>query len=299
MNLIEESQNIILITGEDGDENLEEFLLRKDISRRFFRKTYKEKGIYINGKFKNRKTLLKKGDVVSIFMKDEENNIEPEKMELDIIYEDFDLLILNKKPYQVVHPTKSHNTNTLSNGISYYFKEKNIKKKIRFVNRLDMNTSGILIVAKNPFAHQQIALQFEKDIVEKKYKALVDGIVKKDEDSIDLPIGKEENSIKYTVSKSGQKSLTKYKVIDRYKKGSLLELQIFTGRTHQIRVHLSYIGHPIIGDTLYNIESPYIKRQALHSFYLKIKTPRRGKDLKLFADLPNDMKNLIKELKII
>lgn len=299
MNLFEESENVILFRAKDKDENLEKFLSKKGISRRFFRKIYKEKSVYINGKHGNRKAMIEKGDTISILIKDEENNIKPEKMEFDIIYEDFDLLIINKKPYQVVHPTKSHNTNTLSNGISYYFRENNIKRKIRFVNRLDMNTSGILIVAKNPFAHQQMALQFEKEIVEKKYKALVDGIVKKDEDFLDIPIGKEENSIKYTISKNGQNSLTKFKVIDRYEKGSLLELQIFTGRTHQIRVHLCHIGHPIIGDTLYNKESPYIKRQALHSFYLKIKTPRNGKDLKLFADLPEDMKNLIKELKSI
>lgn len=293
MNLFQENENTIVFTVENEGENLEEFLLNKDISGRFFRKTYKEKNIYINGKFKNRKTLVGKGDTISILMKDEKNNILPEKMDLDIIYEDIDLLVLNKEPYVVVHPTKSHNENTLSNGISYYFKENGIKKKIRFVNRLDMNTSGILIVAKNPFAHQQIALQFEKGTVEKKYKGLVDGIVKKDEDYIDLSIGKEEGSIKNIIDKNGQKSLTKYTVIDRYEKGSLLELQIFTGRTHQIRVHLSHIGHPIIGDTLYNKESPYINRQALHSHYLKIKAPRTKNPIEIFADLPKDMKNLI------
>lgn len=297
MNLFEENENILIFTVGDERENLEDFLLKKNISSRFFRKLYKEKNIYVNRKFRNRKTLLKKGDIISILMKDEKNNIEPENINLDIIYEDFDLLILNKKPYIVVHPTKSHEKNTLSNGISHYFKKNNIKKKIRFVNRLDMNTSGILIVAKNPFAHQQMALQFEKEIVVKKYKALVEGVVDKNEAFIDFPLIKEYDNIKYTVNKSGKKSITKYKVIDRYKDGSLLEVQIITGRTHQIRVHLAHTGHPIIGDTLYNQESFYINRQALHSHYLKIKTPRNKKTIEIFAELPEDMKRLIEELK--
>lgn len=297
MNLFEESEDIVTFTVKEKEKNLEEFLLKKDISGRLFRKLYKEKHIYINGKFKNRKTEVKEMDIISILMKDEENNIKPEKMDLEIIYEDFDLLILNKRPYMVVHPTKSHDEKTLSNGISYYFKEKGIKKKIRFVNRLDMNTSGILIVAKNSFAHQQLALQFENNTVEKKYKALVHGIVEKNEDYIDIPIGREEENIKRIISKEGQESLTKYTVIDRYKKGSLLDVQIFTGRAHQIRVHLSYIGHPIIGDTLYNDESPYINRQALHSYYLKIKQPRTKKAIELIADLPEDMQELINHLK--
>ncbi len=297
MDLFEESEDVIIFTGKNEKQNLESFLIKEDISGRLFRKLYKEKSIYINGKFKNRKTLINKGDIISLLMKDEINNIKPEKMKLDIIYEDFDLLILNKKPYVVVHPTKSHDENTLSNGISYYFRENNINKKIRFVNRLDMNTSGILIVAKNSFAHQQMALQFEKDIVEKKYKAIVEGVVKKSEDCIDVSIDTEEGNIKRIVNKNGQESLTKYTVIDRYKNASLLDIQIFTGRAHQIRVHLSHIGHPIIGDTLYNEESTYIDRQALHSYYLKIKTPRRKEYIELLADLPEDMEALIEKLK--
>ncbi len=296
MNIFEENENIISFTVEKEGEDLENFLLGKNISGRFFRKTYKEKNIYINSKFKNKKIKVKKGDIISILMKDEVNNIIPEKMDLDILYEDLDLLILNKQPYVVVHPTKSHGEKTLSNGISYYFKENNIKKKIRFVNRLDMNTSGILIVAKNPYAHQQMSLQFENNRVEKRYKALVKGLVEKDEDYMDFPLGKKQGDVKYTINKSGQDSLTKYTVIDRYKKGSLLDLQIFTGRTHQIRVHLSHIGHPIIGDTLYDEESPHINRQALHSYYLKIKTPRTNEPIELISDLPEDMKKLIKQL---
>lgn len=298
MNLFEESENIVIYEVDKDGLNLEEFLSGKDISGRLFRKLYKAKQIYINGKFKRKGLTLQKGDIVSIYMEDEEESTIPEKMDINIVYEDFDLLILNKQPNIVVHPTKSHQENTLSNGIAYYFKEKGIKKKIRFVNRLDMDTTGILIVAKNPFAHQQMALQFESNEVKKKYQAIVKGIVEKDEDYIDLPIGREEDkSIRKIVTENGQDALTKYFVMERYKEASLLDVQIFTGRSHQIRVHLNHIGHPIIGDTLYNEESPYINRQALHSYYLKAKHPRTKEDIEFIASLPNDMEKLIDHLK--
>ncbi|TCU71610.1 23S rRNA pseudouridine1911/1915/1917 synthase [Tissierella praeacuta] len=298
MNLFEESENIVVFEVQEDRLDLEDFLSSKDISGRLFRKLYKAKQIYVDGKFKRKGLTLEKGAVVSIYMEDESENTKPEKMDINIVYEDFDLLILNKQPNIVVHPTKSHQENTLSNGISYYFKEKGIKKKIRFVNRLDMDTTGILIVAKNPFAHQQMALQFESHKVEKKYQAIVDGIVEKDENYINLPIGREEDkSIRKTVTEEGQDALTKYTVIERYKDATLLDVQIFTGRSHQIRVHLDHIGHPIIGDSLYNKESPYINRQALHSYYLKVKHPRTKEDIEFIAPLPKDMENLINHLK--
>lgn len=298
MNLFEESENIVVFEVQEDRLDLEDFLSSKDISGRLFRKLYKAKQIYVDGKFKRKGLTLEKGAVVSIYMEDESENTKPEKMDINIVYEDFDLLILNKQPNIVVHPTKSHQENTLSNGISYYFKEKGIKKKIRFVNRLDMDTTGILIVAKNPFAHQQMALQFESHKVEKKYQAIVDGIVEKDENYINLPIRREEDkSIRKTVTEEGQDALTKYTVIERYKDATLLDVQIFTGRSHQIRVHLDHIGHPIIGDSLYNKESLYINRQALHSYYLKVKHPRTKEDIEFIAPLPKDMENLINHLK--
>jgi 23S rRNA pseudouridine1911/1915/1917 synthase len=161
-----------------------------------------------------------------------------------------------------------------------------------------MDTTGILIVAKNSFAHQQMAIQFEDNTVIKRYLTVVSGNVKSNEDIIDDPIGREdENSIKKVVSPSGQKALTKYNVIELYKNATLLEVQIFTGRSHQIRVHLEHIGHPIIGDVLYNEESPLIKRQALHSNYLKALHPRTKEEIEFYAPLPNDISNLIRLLE--
>lgn len=298
MNLLMNNQDIIIFKVESEGESLEEFLLDNKISGRLFRRLYRVRNIFVNGEFKRKDRSLKKGDIVSIKIEDEEENILPEPIPLEIIYEDMDLLVLNKQPFMVVHQTKSHQKNTLSNGISYYFKTKGINRKIRFVNRLDMDTSGILLVAKSPFAHQQMALQFENNEVVKRYIVVVAGIVKKDQDIIDLPIGREEEkSIKKTVTNKGKEAITKYKVIERYKEASLLDVQILTGRSHQIRVHLNHMGHPIIGDTLYYKSSKYIKRQALHSHYLKAKLPRSKEDIEFKAPIPNDIQKLIDHLK--
>lgn len=298
MNLFVESEDVIIFNSDTNDLNLEEFLSTKDISGRLFRRLYKEKKLYVNGKFQRKSLNLSKGDIVSLFMGDESEDIHPEPIDLNIVYEDFDLFILNKGPNIVVHPTKSHQTNTLSNGIAYYFLNKGIKKKIRFVNRLDMDTTGLLIVAKNSFAHQQMALQFENNTIEKKYLAITKGIMENDYGTIDLPIGREEErSIRKTVVDDGQDALTTYKVIERYKEATLVEVQIHTGRSHQIRVHLNHIGHPIIGDTLYDEASPYIGRQALHSYYLKAIQPRTKEIMEFRASLPEDMKQLINLMK--
>lgn len=298
MNYFNENENIIVFVCEKDEKSLEQFLINKKISSRLFRRLYRYKNILVNSKHRRKDLPVKKGDKVILIMEDEINNIESEKMDLDIIYEDFDILILNKQENTVVHLTKSHQKGTLSNGITYYFKEKGIRRKVRFVNRLDMDTTGILIVAKNPFAHQQLALQFDEESVVKRYLAIVRGVVEDDGRIIDLPIGrKEEGNIKRIVDKDGQRAITKYIVKERFKEATLLEVQILTGRSHQIRVHLNHIGHPIIGDTLYYKDDPNIDRQALHSHYLKLKHPRTGEDIDFMAELPTDMKRLINLMK--
>nr|WP_300003222.1 RluA family pseudouridine synthase [Tissierella sp.] len=294
MKYFKENENIVIFDCEKNGKSLEEFLMDRKISSRLFRKLYRYKNILVNGKYRRKDLPVRIGDKVVLVMEDETNNIIAENMKLDIIYEDLDLLILNKPENMVVHITTTHETGTLSNGISNYFKEKGIKKKVRFVNRLDMDTTGILIIAKNPFAHQQLALQFDQEKVIKKYLTIVEGRVEDDQGTIDLPIGKkDEVSKKRKVDEAGQRAVTKYIVKERYPDKTLLEVQIITGRSHQIRVHLSHIGHPIVGDSLYNQENPNIGRQALHSYYLKFKHPRTREDIEFLAELPKDMKELI------
>lgn len=296
MNYFQENESIIEFIYENTDLNVMDYLSSLDISSRLLRKLYKNKRIYLNDSPYRKGLDAEKGDSIYFILEDEKPDASPEDIDLDIIYEDYDLLIINKAPFMVVHPTKSHQSGTISNAIAYYFNKSNIKKKIRFVNRLDMNTSGVLIVAKNPFAHQQLALQFEKNLVKKKYKTIVDGLLVKEKDVLNMPIGREEErSIKKAVSENGQSAITKYSVIERLKKMTLLDVEIPTGRSHQIRVHLSHIGHPIIGDSLYGSESSLIDRQALHSYYIGLKHPRSKAPIEFIADLPDDMKSIVEQ----
>lgn len=299
MERLNESENVIIFQVEKDNMNLKEVLHKEyNISGRFYRKLIKENAIYLNWKHANKKGKVYKGDVIAIVMANEEDGIIPQEIPLDIVYEDYDLLVINKGPNIVVHPTKSHLDNTVANGIKYYYEKNNIKKKIRFINRLDMDTSGILLVAKNPFSHQQIALQFEDDVVIKKYLAIVEGVMENDRDIINASIGRgEEGSIKKEVRKDGKEAITEYKVIERFKNATLLEVQIHTGRSHQIRVHMSYINHPIIGDSLYNKPSKIINRQGLHAYYMKLKQPRTGKAIEFKAQMPEDMRTLLEILR--
>lgn len=299
--IYEESESVIKFKVENGDIKVETVLKTEfSISSRLFVKLIQNRNLFINGKSAHRKDIAKQGDIITIVLADEEDtNVKQSEIPLDIIYEDLDLVIVNKQPYMVVHPTKNHPYDTVLNAMAGYFEQKNIKKKVRFVNRLDRDTSGVVVIAKNSFGHQQMSKQFIEDTVEKGYMAVVDGVVTKDSDTIDLPIEREsEDSIIRIVREDGKSCITKYRVVERYENATLLEVKIETGRTHQIRVHLKHIGHPIVGDSLYNKESSIISRQALHSYYLKFKAPRNGEYKEVRAELPEDIKKLIERAKI-
>ena len=204
----------------------------------------------------------------------------------------------------VVHPTRGYPLGTLANGVLYYFQEKGEKCIVRLVSRLDMDTSGLIIIAKNQFSHMALARdmqdkEMQGKTFEKSYMAIVHGNMENKSGTIDLPIGKpDEESIKREICEDGQRSITHYEVIESFKNGDLVKMTLETGRTHQIRVHLSHIGHPIYGDSLYGKEEiHYIDRQALHAYKLIIPHPRTGEELILMTDLPEDMKNLISKLK--
>ncbi len=294
-----ENENTIIYNVKPSQKTIEEVLEKQfDISGRLFRKLYKNKGITFNGKKIKRNQIIDKEGSIILFMENESHEYIPENIPIDIVYEDYDLLIINKNPGIVVHPTKSHKCGTIANALAYYYKIHNIQKKIRFVNRLDMDTSGILVVAKNPFGHQQMSKQFDEDKVVKKYLVLVEGVVEKENGEINKCIGKDENdSVKNVVLENGKPSRTKYWVVEQYKEATLLEVQITTGRTHQIRVHMDHIGHPVLGDTLYNKPSKLIDRQALHSYSLEFKTPRTQKRINIKAELPQDINKAIQILK--
>jgi len=289
------------ITKEDEGMKIKEFLkLKNNFSSRFCRASAFAKNIFANNKVIKLNYVLKAGDVIEVKLnKEESQDIEPENIPLKVAYEDSDIIVLNKPPFIVVHPTKNYPYGTLANGLLYYFKEKGENCIVRLVSRLDMNTSGLIIVAKNQFSHMSLQRDMNKEEFKKQYLAIVHGKMEADFGTIDLPIYKEEDEpIKRIIDDRGQRSITHYKVIETYSNAQLLKLTLETGRTHQIRVHLSHLGCPIFGDSLYGeLEDQYIKRQALHAFSLSFPHPRDGRIINIEAELPADMSELLEKLR--
>jgi 23S rRNA pseudouridine1911/1915/1917 synthase len=293
-----------VINIEKGTKIREYLKAELGLSTRLIRSASLGKRIFVNDEVVKMNRVLNEGETIKIDLaKDESQDIAPEKMDIDIVYEDEDILVVNKKPFMVVHPTKSYQSGTLANGVINYFMESNQNCIVRLVSRLDMNTSGLIIIAKNQFSHGMLSKEMTENKVEKRYLAIVHGIMKEKQGTIDLPIYKPEdieNGMKRVIDERGQRSITHYKVVEEFKESSLVECKLETGRTHQIRVHLSHLGCPIYGDTLYGHgeeEMDLIERQALHAYGLNFKSPRTGEELALRAELPDDMKELIGKLK--
>ncbi|MGV8145591.1 MAG: RluA family pseudouridine synthase [Alkaliphilus sp.] len=297
-----QTENVLLYDVENEDINytLKKILKKKlNFSSRLLSKIKREKNIYVNGVYARYHQVLNKGDQIKVLMNEEPNQFIAQNIPLLVVYEDCDIIIINKQPGIVTHPTKGHVDCTIANAATYYMQTNKKEYRIRFINRLDMNTSGLLIIAKNPYAQHVVSLQMKEDKVKKKYIAFVKGIVVEDEEAIDAPIYKEaEDSIKRTVDGRGAASLTKYKVIERYNNATKLEIELLTGRTHQIRVHVAHIGHAIIGDGLYGEEKDErINRQALHATYLKMHKARGNEPIEVEALLPKDLLILQKKLE--
>lgn len=266
------------------------------ISARLQHKLITEKHVLLNGIVTDTRFSISKNDIITVNLdfEEESENIIATKMQLDIIYEDDAFLVLNKPVGIAVHPSILHYKDSLSNGVKFYFESIGLKRKIRPVNRLDLNTSGLIVFAKNEYIQECLIQQMNSHIFKKDYLAIVVGHFDKHQGSINLPIARKENSIiERCISEKGQEAITDYKVLKEFKVGSncfsVVECSLKTGRTHQIRVHMSSIGHPLLGDTLYGIPSPLINRQALHSYRISFVHPITNKPLELICELPYDM----------
>ncbi|HEY4389781.1 MAG TPA: RluA family pseudouridine synthase [Paenibacillus sp.] len=273
-----------------------------------------ERGVMLNGERVYISVPVKAGDIVSISLEQEmSEDILPQPIPFDIVYEDNALLIVNKEPGIIVHPTHGHYTNTLANGVVHYWQAKGEKYRFRPVHRLDQETSGIIAVAKNAYIHQHISEQLIAGQVTKKYIALVHGCPQPTSASIDGPIDRDpQEPHRRIVTANGYPALTHYEVKTCYESGALVELKLETGRTHQIRVHMTSIGHPLIGDKMYrypglddldesertsmNALDAQIDRQALHAAELGFIHPLTGEQMVFSAPLPADMANLLKKL---
>lgn len=273
----------------------------KNLSSRMIKGAAMDGRISVNNNRVKLNYVIKFNDEISFDVEKEEGqNIEPEKMDIDVVYEDNDLIVVNKQPGIVVHPTKSYSNGTLSNGLLYYFKEKGERCIVRLVSRLDMDTSGLIMIAKNQFAHMSLARDMHKEEFQKSYLAIVHGNLKEKKGVINLPIYRTGGAnIRRIVDERGQESVTCFNVLESYNKGDLVELTLKTGRTHQIRVHMTYIGHPLYGDNLYGgiDDKEYIGRQALHAYKLSFPQPRTREVLNLEIGLPKDLKELVEKMK--
>ena len=282
------------IVKDNKYENINQILKQEfNISARLMHKLIVEQHVLLNDFITDTRNSVKIGDIIKINLdfEEESSNIIPAKMNLNIVFEDDAFLILDKPAGIAVHPSILHYQDSLSNGVKFYFESIGLKRKIRPVNRLDLNTSGLIIFAKNEYVQECLIKQMQTGIFQKDYIAIVQGLFDKTCGTINLPIARKDNSIiERCVSDEGQEAITEYCVLEKHNDYSVVKCSLKTGRTHQIRVHMVAIGHPLLGDTLYGVPSPLINRQALHSYRIAFVHPISQKNVEFVCNLPEDMK---------
>ena len=275
--------------------------LEPEITRSRLKNLINDGHVTVNGQAVKPKYKVQAGDKISL-VKSEPQSLEltPENIPLDIVYEDDDVIVVNKPQGMVVHPAPGHPDHTLVNALLYHSPLSTINGTFRpgIVHRIDKDTSGLLMVAKNDLAHQSLAEQLRNKTNKREYLALVYGQIKEDEGTIDAPLGRNpQDRKKQAVVKGGRHAVTHFKVMKRYDNFTLVKCILETGRTHQIRVHMKYIGHPLVGDPLYGPRKVIGKDgQFLHAALLGFKHPRTGKELVFEAPLPENFQKMLDKL---
>ena len=270
-------------------------------SRSYLQGLLKDGNVLVNGKSAKASMKMKENDAVSFSIPDKIlPDIVPENLPLDILYEDKDVLVVNKPKGMVVHPAPGHYTKTLVNALLYRFnisKTSNMRPGI--VHRLDKDTSGLMLVAKNEETHEKLASMIANKEVERHYLAITEGVIKSDTGTIDAPIGRDPNNRQkmQVTDVNAKNAITHFKVLERFKKNTLIECILETGRTHQIRVHLAYIGYPILNDPTYSKGKCSEFGQMLHSTSIKFKHPRTNEELYFKVEPPQEFKDKLEELE--
>lgn len=294
------------ITEEMEDERIDKCIsmLIDSLSRSYIQKLIKEEAVSVNGKPVKGSYRVKAEDEVSFFLpKAVEPDIIAQPIPLDILYEDQDVIVVNKPKGMVVHPAAGHYCDTLVNALLYHCGAElsgiNGVMRPGIVHRIDRDTTGSLIVCKNDRAHNCIAEQLKEHSITRRYRAICHGVIKEEEGTIDRPIGRHPTDRKkMAVSEKGKRAVTHYRVLQRFAKYTYMECELETGRTHQIRVHMASIGHPLLGDEVYsNVKSPYkLEGQTLHAQVLGFRHPTTGEYIEVSAPLPDYFKHLLEIL---
>ena len=284
------------IVKDNKYQNINQILKQEfNISARLLHKLIAAKHVFLNGMSVDTRKSVTAEDIITVDLdfEEESENIVATQIPLDIVFEDDVFLVLNKTAGIAVHPSILHYEDSLSNGVKFYFDSIGLKRKIRPINRLDLNTSGLIIFAKNEYVQECLIQQMNNHIFKKEYIAIVSGHFDKPTGTINLPIDRKENSIiERCVSPNGQDAITDYSVLRKLGNYSVVKCSLKTGRTHQIRVHMAAIGHPLLGDSLYGISCDWLDRQALHSYKISFVHPISHENLEFVCELPEDMKNI-------
>ncbi len=298
---------IIFVDENDENKRLDSFLseITPDLSRSKIQSLIKNGGVKLNDEAKKPSYQLKENDKIEFELpQDEDIKIEPQNIPLEIIYEDENMLVVNKPSGMLTHPTAIERENTLVNALLYHFggnlSDINGVFRRGILHRLDRNTSGLLMIAKNNKAHEFLANQIKEHTITKKYRAVVKGVVEKDEFEIDSPIGRNPNQPhKMAVREDGKPSKTIVKILERFKDATYLELTLVTGRTHQIRVHMKSINHPVYNDTLYGAGQGKVKtkEQVLQSYYLRFTKPFGDEIIELEIEPDDKIQKVLKYLR--
>ena len=293
-------ERIITYTIDSASAGLriEQYLRRRGYSYQNLTQLKKmRESILINGVWSYMRAPLKDGDILTVHIQEPESspNIPPVKLPLDIVYEDEDIVVVNKPAGMPVHPSLNNYENSLANGLMYYYQEQGKPFIFRCTNRLDRDTSGLTVVAKHMVSSSILSSMGMRHEITREYLAIVRGALKPSEGTIDAPIGRTGSSLieRKIDFENGERAVTHYRVVEEQNGHSLVSLILETGRTHQIRVHMKYIGHPLVGDYLYNPDMEYIDRQALHSHRLSFTHPVTGEKMEFTAPLPADMRKIL------